>query len=203
MSDGEAPVVLSPGDRLDQAALILVTLAFSWLGFQAVHELGHCTGAWLTGGRVTSVVLHPLALSRMQLSHNPHPLLVAWSGPLGGIAIPLALWGASVLARLRQRYLLRFFAGFCLVANGAYLAIDAFVRAGDGREIVAHGGSPVTLVVFGLAATAAGLRLWHGLGRHFGLGPDRTKPERRDAAGVAISLVALVAAELIFFGRAV
>lgn len=203
MSDDEAPVVLSSGERLDQAALILVTLAFSWLGFQAVHEFGHCTGAWLTGGRVASVVLHPLALSRTQLSHNPHPLVVAWSGPLGGIAIPLALWGASVLARLRQRYLLRFFAGSCLVANGAYVAIDAFVRAGDGREMIRHGSPVMLLVAFGLAATAAGLRLWHGLGRHFGLGPDRTKPERRDAAGVAIALVALVVAEIVFFGRGV
>jgi hypothetical protein len=194
---------LSPKERFDQAALVLTTVALSWLGFQAVHELGHCTGAWLTGGRIAGVVLHPLAHSGTQVSHNPHPLLVAWSGPLGGIAIPLALWGASVLARMRQRYLFRFFAGFCLVANGVYVGLDAFVRAGDGREMIRHGNSVILPVAFGLAAAAAGLFMWHGLGRHFGLGPDRTKLERRDAAGVAIALVALVAAELVFFGRGV
>ncbi len=203
MRSGDAMDALSPKERLDQVALALGAISFSWLGFQALHEIGHCTGAWLTGGEIARVVLHPLALSRTELSHNPHPLFVAWSGPLGGIAIPMALWGASVLARLRQRYLLRFFAGFCLVANGAYVAMDAFVRAGDGREMIRHGSSVILLVAFGLVATAAGLFMWHGLGRHFGLGPDRTKPERRDAAGVATALVALVVAELFFFGHAV
>ncbi|MHC4502143.1 MAG: hypothetical protein ACYTFI_02475 [Planctomycetota bacterium] len=203
MRAGDARDGLSRNERLDQTALVLASLALSWLAFQALHELGHCIGAWLTGGRIGGVALHPLVLSHTQLSHDPHPLLVAWSGPLGGITIPLAIWGAGVLARLRQRYLFRFFASFCLIANGAYVGLDAFVRAGDGREMILHGSPVMLLVAFGLAATAAGLRLWHGLGRHFGLGPDRARPERRDAAGVAIALVALVVAELVFFGRGV
>ena len=89
------------------------------------------------------------------------------------------------------------------------------MRAGDGREMIRHGGSVVTLVAFGLAATASGFLLWHGLGRHFGLGPSGMKPERRDAAGtsgsaqaaltgaagVVIALLVLIVAQLVFFGR--
>lgn len=72
--------------RLHQTILIGSTLLGSWLGMQAVHELGHVAGAWLTGGRVERVVLHPLTISRTDLATNPHPLPVVWAGPV--VSIP-------------------------------------------------------------------------------------------------------------------
>ena len=45
--------------RLPQLVLIGSALVDSWLGMQAVHESGHALAAWLTGGRVARVVLHP------------------------------------------------------------------------------------------------------------------------------------------------
>jgi Peptidase M50B-like len=68
--------------RLNQIVLILSTVLGSWLGMQAIHESGHVFGAWLTGGRVTRVVLHPLTISRTDLAHNPSPLAVVWAGPV-------------------------------------------------------------------------------------------------------------------------
>src|SRR5260221_4916233 len=53
--------------RFHQIILIVSTLLGSWLGMQAVHELGHVIGAWLTGGQVSQVVLHPLTISRTHL----------------------------------------------------------------------------------------------------------------------------------------
>src|SRR5262249_34871163 len=78
--------------RLPQLTLIVSTLVASWLGMQAVHELGHVLGAWLTGGRVARVVLHPLTISRTDLGHNPSPLAVVWAGPVFGALAPVLLW---------------------------------------------------------------------------------------------------------------
>ena len=87
--------------------LIGSTLIASWLGMQAVHESGHVLGAHLTGGRVARVVLHPLTISRTDLSHNPRPLLVVWAGPAVGVLLPLVLWGVAAGLRLPGAFVLR------------------------------------------------------------------------------------------------
>jgi hypothetical protein len=94
-----------------------------------------------------------------------------------------------------------FFAGFCLLANGAYLASDAFMQGGDGRELVAYGSPPWLLVILGLATAAAGLCLWNGLGPHFGLGPARGKVDRRAAVGTFVALVVTVLLEAVLSRR--
>jgi hypothetical protein len=184
-------------DRFFQALLIFSTLAFCWLAMMAVHELGHVLGAWLTGGTVAKVVLHPLAISRTDLSHNPHPLPVAWAGPALGCALPLAFGAVARATARAHAYLAVFFAGFCLVANGAYLAADAFLRGGDGRELILHGTPPWALVALGLPAVGAGLYLWNGLGPHFGLGPARGKVDRRAAVGASVALAVIVVLEVV------
>jgi hypothetical protein len=68
----------------------------------AVHELGHVIGAVISGGVVERVVLHPLTISRTDVSPNPHPGIVVWLGPVIGCLFPLALaWsvGGSKLLR--------------------------------------------------------------------------------------------------------
>src|SRR5262249_48725415 len=101
--------------RLHQIILILSTILGSWLSMQAVHELGHVLGARATGGRVDRVVLHPLTISRTDLADNPNPLAVVWAGPFGGVVIPLLLWAFAAAVRLPGAFVLRFFAGFCLL----------------------------------------------------------------------------------------
>jgi hypothetical protein len=83
--------------------------------------------------------------------------------------------------RLPGAFVLRFFAGFCLIANGAYIAAGSFGRVGDCGEMLRHGSAVWQLWLFGAVAVPAGLWLWHRLGPHFGLGPAR----RRVSAGVA------------------
>src|SRR5437879_2266857 len=117
--------------RLHQIVLILSTVLGSWLGMQAVHEFGHVLGAWLTGGRVARVVLHPFTISRTDLADNPKPLVVVWAGPVVGVAIPVLLWAAAAAARRPGAFVLRFFAGFCLLANGLYIGVGSFNRVGD------------------------------------------------------------------------
>src|SRR5262245_9380040 len=159
--------------RVHQGVLIGSAVLGSWLGLQAVHEAGHVAGAWLTGGRVTKVVLHPLTISRTDLTHNPSPLVVVWAGPVVGALLPLLLWGGAAAARLPGAFLLRFFAGFCLLANGAYIAGGSFDHVGDCGEMLRHGSAPWQLWLFGAVTVPAGLWLWHRQGPHFGLGPAK------------------------------
>jgi hypothetical protein len=135
--------------RLNQAVLILSALALSWFAMMAVHESGHVLGAWLTGGSVATVVLHPLTISRTDLATNPQPLPVVWAGPIFGVAAPLIAWGTAHLVRVPFWYLLRFFAGFCLIANGSYLGVGSFDHVGDAGDLLRHGGAIWQLWLFG------------------------------------------------------
>jgi Peptidase M50B-like len=144
-------------------------MAGSWLGMQAVHEMGHVLGARLTGGEVARVVLYPLTISRTDLARNPNPLVVVWAGPVIGVLLPLALWAIAGVVRLPGAFLLRFFAGFCLVANGAYIGLGSFRGIGDCGEMLRHGSPRWVLWLFGAATLPIGLLLWHGQGPNFGL----------------------------------
>jgi hypothetical protein len=161
--------------RLPQLTLILCTLLASWLAMQAVHELGHVVGALLGGGRIERVVLHPLTISRTDISPNPRPLLAVWAGPVFGVVMPLLLWGVFVLTRLPGAFQFRFFAGFCLIANGGYIAGGSFDGIGDCGEMLRHGSPMWALWLFGVVTVPAGLALWHRLGPHFGLGEAKGK----------------------------
>ena len=184
--------------RLHQVILIASFLPLCWLVMMAVHELGHAAAGWLTGGTVTKVVLHPLAISRTDVSPNPEPTIVVWAGPMLGVMLPLLIWGAVSLARLPVSYLFRFFAGFCLIANGAYIGVGSLEGLGDAGEMLRHGSPSWCLWLFGLVAIPFGLALWHGQGRHFGLGKDSHSVDPTTAYVVSAAfLVALFAGFLL------
>ena len=178
-------------NRLYRVLLIVATLLASWWGMMVVHEAGHVAGAWATGGTVQEVELSPWAISRTDVSPNPSPLIVVWAGPLIGVTIPLLLWLVARKLVPMIAPLLRFFAGFCLITNGAYLAFGSFSAVGDAGDLLRHGASAWQLWLFGLVFMPAGLWLWHGLGGSFGLGPKAQHVDRRLAVGVAIFAVAL------------
>jgi Peptidase M50B-like len=156
--------------RLNQIILIGSTALGCWLGMQAVHEFGHVLGAWLTGATIVRVVLHPLTISRTDLAGNPHPLVVAWAGPVMGVAIPLLFWMIAAAKRLSGAFVVRFFAGFCMIANGLYIGLGSFGHVGDCGDMLRHGSEQWHLWLFGVLAAPLGLWLWHGIGPHFGLG---------------------------------
>jgi hypothetical protein len=164
--------------RIQQCVLILSTLLASWLGMQAVHEFGHVSGAWVSGGRVAKVVLYPLTISRTDLAENPYPLVVVWAGPVVGVLLPLGFWGIAAAIKSRIAFLLRFFAGFCLLANGLYIGTGSFGRVGDCGEMLRHGSHAWQLWLFGAVSAPIGLWLWHGQGRHFGLGAANGEVDR-------------------------
>lgn len=182
-----------------QLLLIVSFIAFSWLAFMVVHEFGHAVTAWVSGGSVSLVVLHPLQISWTAFSRNPHPQLVAWGGPFWGALLPVLILGGARLIRSPGVYLFRFFAGFCLIANGMYLFIDSFGRGGDGGTLIRSGASQWELLLFGAVTIPLGFWLWHGLGPHFGLGAARGHVSRGAAAASLCLLAVTVGAELIFY----
>ena len=130
----------------------------------ALHEFGHVAGALVTGGSIERVVLYPLTISRTDVSPNPHPAIVVWLGPIVGCLLPLVLF-AIVPRRLTVlRNVARFFAGFCLIANGAYISIGSVNQIGDCRDMLQTGTPLGVLFVFGAVAISLGLYLWNGLG---------------------------------------
>ena len=138
----------------------------------ALHELGHVANAWVSGGGVVEVELPPRGLGHTRVWPNPHPLLVAWGGAWWGTLLPLLAW-LALRRGSRTCAAAAFFAGLCLLANGAYLAAGVAAQIGqafdDAHELLRHGASYWQLLAFGLPAMAGGLALWHSLGPRFGL----------------------------------
>lgn len=150
--------------RFYQLLFSLCLLLISWLAMMGVHELGHVIGGLLTGGSVSGVVLHPLAISRTDLSVNPSPAFVVWAGPVLGVLLPLVLLVVALKLRWAQAKLIQFFVGFCLIANGAYIAGGS----GEGIRdcgVMLHTGTPLWIMWgFGLLTVPGGFYLWHRLG---------------------------------------
>lgn len=185
------------GGRVRQFLLLATFLPWCWLMMMVVHEAGHVLAAWLTGATVDHVVLHPLAISQTILGDNPSPLIVSWAGPLVGSVLPLMIWLLLLKIRLPLAAYARFFAGFCLVANGAYLGIGAWSGEGDAGDLMVVGAALWQLVAFGVVCWAMGLWLWHGLAPAMGMSRDNHPGWR--GIGVATLLLALtVATELLF-----
>ena len=164
-----------------------------------VHEFGHALTAWLTGGSVVLMVLHPLQISWTTCSPNPHPQLVAWGGAGWGAVLPAVFLLLARLLRSPGLYLFRFFAGFCLIANGLYLFVDSFGRGGDGGALIQHGASQWEVLLFGIVATPLGFWLWHGIGSHFGLGATRRQVSLSAVVSSVSLLAVTVVVELLFF----
>lgn len=175
------------------SVFVVAALTASWLAMTALHECGHVLNAWLSGGRVTHIELPPRGLGHTQVSPNPSPRFVAWGGALWGTFL-----GTSPILFVRRpelaNWLTRFFAGFCLVANGAYVGSGCFFGdpngADDAHELLRHGAAAWPLVAFGVVTVIGGFTLWHRLGPRAGF------PRAASRAGWKTigSLAALIAA---------
>ncbi len=168
---------------------------------QVVHEFGHVVATWGTGGTVTNVVLHPLAISRTDVSPNPSPMIVVWGGPMIGIVLPLVIWAVMRAGKWTDWQLAQFFAGFCLLANGLYLGVGSFERIGDAGDMLRLGSPIWMLWLFGIVTAPLGLWMWHGLGETFGLGQRKGQVDPRLAYASAAMLLITVALELCFSSR--
>lgn len=184
--------------RTRTALLLIPFLPLCWLGMQVVHELGHVLGGIITGGTVTRVVLFPLSISRTDVTPNPIPLVEIWGGPIVGVLFHLVSWVFIRRLKLSWEFLLRFFAGFCLVSNGAYLGCGSFLSIGDAGELLRHGSPIWTLWLFGFVSITLGFAMWNGQGKAFGLGKDPQPVSIRLSFACFLFLVTLAGAEFLW-----
>ena len=150
--------------RFHQFVFVASLLALSWFAMMAVHEMGHVVGALTTGGNVKRVVLHPMTISRTDVAPNPKPSIVVWLGPILGCAVPAIAWLFVPRRFSVARNIALFFTGFCLLANGAYIAIGSFDRVGDCGVMLRHGSPLWSLLLFGALTIPLGFYSWHRLG---------------------------------------
>ena len=183
--------------RVPQALLILFAIGLSWLAMMAIHEFGHVLHSLVSGGRVEQVVLHPLAISRTDVSPNPHPQFVAWGGAVWGTILPLVLLAVVRVTARPYIYLAAFFAGFCCLANGLYLAAGSFAGVGDAGDLLRRGAARWELWLFGLPVSLLGLWLWNGLGPQFGFGVTRGRVDSRTVVGLGVALTVTLILELL------
>ena len=157
--------------------------------------------AWSSGGVVEQVILHPLAISRTDVSPNPSPLWVVWGGPVTSVLIPLLIWRVSHWRDWSLTPVVRFFAGFCLIANGLYLATAVIDPVGDSAVLLRLGCPVWVLVLFGVVAVPIGFLLWHGQARHFGYGPEAEPVNRNLTISLTLFVLLLIVIESLLSAR--
>ncbi|MHC4997345.1 MAG: hypothetical protein ACYTGQ_20140 [Planctomycetota bacterium] len=114
------------------------------------------------------------------------------------MCLPIALLGVTIAFRESLVYLARFFAGMCLIANGAYIGVGAFNRVGDTAAMLGFGSPRWAPVLFGCVCIPLGLAMWHGLGARFGLG-RKARPVNPKHAWASVGLaVVIVMGEMVW-----
>jgi hypothetical protein len=117
------------------------------------------------------------------------PLVVVWAGPAFGAIAPAVLAACISAAKLSIGYLVNFFAGFCLIANGAYIGVGTFEHVGDAKDMLRLGTPPWIMLLFGVAAYVVGFWVWNRVSPKLGFG-KRPGPIRRDHA-YAVLVIAI------------
>jgi hypothetical protein len=190
-------------DRGFQALLMISTAGLSWLLMMVLHEAGHVLHGWLSSAQIAEIHLPLLGFSRTDFIVNPHPLFVAWGGAVWGCLLPLAILAVVYYAVRNYSYLARWFAGFCLIANGAYLAAGSFYKSGadDAGVIMQAGGAQWQLLLSGIPTVILGIYFWNGLGPQFGLGVANYKVDRKVTIGITAALLIIAILEIIVSHR--
>lgn len=131
---------------------LLLWLGVSWTVMAWTHEGGHIVGGWLMGGHLQYAELRPWLLPYSHFEPDPQPLVTLWAGPIFGAVVP---WRIALMV---PRVHTRFIAGFCLLANGAYLATAAY--AGDAlldtTKLLAAGAWSVSIGMYCLITITVG-----------------------------------------------
>jgi hypothetical protein len=125
-------------------------------------------------------------------------LFVAWGGAIWGVLIPMLLWLVARMAVSSYSYLMAFFAGFCCVANGAYIGVGSLGGVGDAGDLLRHGAAHWQLLFYGATVVTLGLCFWNGLGSRFGLGESKGRVDRRAALTMAIAVAVILVGEVVW-----
>lgn len=140
-------------------ALLIVDIGWLWVLMLLTHEVGHGVAALLTGGEIVSADLRPGVLGHTLVEPNPQPHWVVWGGFLSGCAVPLGAWGVVRIAVPKLSGDLGLLSGFCLLANGAYLAAGGGESLTDTGVLLSLGWPYPVLMAIGLLLAVPGYLL--------------------------------------------
>ena len=124
-----------------------------------------------------------------------------WLGPIIGCVLPLAAFAIVPSQLTVVRNVGRFFAGFCLIANGVYVAAGSFGGVGDCGEMLRTGTPLWVMLAFGAVTIPLGIYQWHGLGPLNQFINDTSIISRRMAYVTAGILFAVVGAGFVLSPR--
>lgn len=132
--------------------LLVVWLIVAWCVLVVTHEAGHILLGWCTGATLLRCDLAPWRLPYSLFGPDPVPLATLWGGPVLGVVVPVAA------ALILKRDALWFIASFCMLANGAYLALAWFTGEHllDAARLLEHGAPPWMLAVYCAATIGPG-----------------------------------------------
>lgn len=145
--------------KISLALLLAFEVAWLWVLMLFLHEVGHCATALLTGGQITTTDLRPGIPGHTLVNPDPQPDLVVWGGFLSGCGVPALVWAVCVGLRLALRVEAQLLTGFCLLANGAYLAAGGSESLTDTGVLLQLGWSWPLLIVIGLGLAVPGYAL--------------------------------------------
>ena len=189
-------------DILRLALFVGGAFAIAYSTSTLLHELGHASAAWATGGEVGEIVIHPFSWSWVVLEVAPEKqAYVTWAGAglsaVAGLGILFTAW----IIRSTWIGVALMIPPTTFTIDGLYLPVDALLRAGgDGTSLVAL-GTPLWLVIaLGAGLIAAGAVAACMVMPRFGLTTDATLPHRLDVlfAGIGPYLVAMLAYHVLF-----
>lgn len=139
----------------------LISCILGWWPMMAVHEFGHVVGCMFSGAKVEQVILWPWTISQTIRSESQAPLIDTWFGPVLGGVIPALAYLLVSNKQFLGRDFLGFFAGFCLIANGAYIGTGWMDHAGDAGDLIRLGCPLYILIIFGIISCGCGLLIWN------------------------------------------
>ena len=180
--------------KITSTAILLIVswMFFCWLAMQLLHEIGHLLAAWWCGAEVVQFHFGLLTISHTMLNDSGQTagtlLMVTWAGPIVGMLLPLLLWGTAAMVRCQETFLIRFLAGFCLVANGCYLLFGPSDGFADTGVLLVHGATRWQLILVGLIGMISGFFIWNNQGNDFGIGKN---PKLVGKRSLCLSLTAL------------
>ena len=131
---------------------LVAMIGASWCVMTLTHEVGHILGGWCCGATLTDYDLLPWHLPYSFFEPDPLPLVTLWAGPILGVIVPM------VIALAVRRDWAWFIAYFCLLANGAYIAVGWY--SGDAEldtsKLIRNGAHPFSILLYCFATIVFG-----------------------------------------------
>ncbi len=126
-----------------------------------LHELGHACAAWLTGGGVRAIIIHPFGWNWTQYVFGSisNYEFATWGGIGFGVAFAAAISLLALLKRSPWLQPLHMLGPVALAMNGVYYATSLIKPVGDPVSLIRYGHSQYLMGGIGVGLLVLSL-LW-------------------------------------------